>query len=147
MTETHFDRFKYETWAGGDTARAQRWYEELERCGAEDVRARLQLSQAGPHGDIAIGETSMPISFVVHWLAWHDHLMVKREVWFELRQLFWPILVIILMLPVVVLRPAVAGEALHRCRFADRLRQPFAQQPRRREPMASVSLIDQSALL
>lgn len=81
MNEPRLDRFDYENkiWVGGDTARAQRWYEQLERCGPEDVRARLQQSQAGPNADIAIGEMSMPIGFAVHWLDWCDRQTANRE--------------------------------------------------------------------
>jgi hypothetical protein len=109
MTELRLDRFDYEnrTWAGGDTARAQRWYEELERCGPEDVRARLQQSQAGPNTDIAIGEISMPIGFAVYWLAWCDRQTAKQESRLQLRQLFWPILVTALPLPIVAVWPEV----------------------------------------
>ena len=71
------------------------------------MRARLQLSEAGPNADIAIGEMSMPIGFAVHWLAWCDRQTVKRETRFQLRQLFWPVLVTALTLPVVAVWPEV----------------------------------------
>ena len=109
MTERRLDRFDYEngTWASGDTAQARRWYEELERCGPEKVRAQLQQSQAGPNTDIAIGEMSMPIGFAVHWLAWCDRQTAKRESRLQLRQLFWPILVTALTLPIIAVWPEV----------------------------------------
>jgi hypothetical protein len=109
MSERRVDRFDYEngTWASGDTARARRWYEKLERCGPENVRAQLQQSQGGPNSDIAIGEMSMPIGFAVHWLAWCDRETAKGERRLQLWKLFWPILVMALTLPIIAVWPEV----------------------------------------
>jgi len=74
------DRFPYETsrWAAGSLPeQAERWFEELERLGPQNVRAILAQTDAGSAGSVAIGELrALTIGFAQEWLAWHDR---KRE--------------------------------------------------------------------
>jgi hypothetical protein len=83
------DRFDYENnrWAGD---KGKRWYEELERTGPENVRARLAQTDAGSLGAFPIGaEPVMTIGFAQEWLAWHDKQKAERETSFRRWQLFW----------------------------------------------------------
>jgi hypothetical protein len=83
-------RFNYEKnrWAAS-AEQTHRWFVELERATPENVRARLDQSNAGPRGDITIGEVNMPIGFAEDWLAWHYTQKVERETGFRRSQLFW----------------------------------------------------------
>jgi hypothetical protein len=82
-------RFNYENnrWAGGGDA--QRWYEELESIGPENVRARLAQTDAGSPGAIMIGAQTITIGFAQQWLAWHDQRRAERETTFRKCQIFW----------------------------------------------------------
>ena len=65
-------RFDYEQsrWVGGDSVKARRWYDQLESVGQENVRARLEQTDAGsPGADLLIGTEMMTIGFAQHWLV------------------------------------------------------------------------------
>ena len=89
-------RFGYERsrWVGGDSAKARRWYDELESMGPENVRARLAQTDAGsPGAALLIGTEMMTIGFAQHWLAWHDWQRAERETSLRQRQILWMALV------------------------------------------------------
>jgi len=86
------DRFPYETsrWAGAGPNEASEWYDELERLGPQNVRARLAQSNAGSRGAIAIGSVNaMTVGFAQEWLAWHDKRREALEEQRHRRQVFW----------------------------------------------------------
>jgi hypothetical protein len=86
------ERFLYErsTWAPNDAEKQRRWYDALERTGAENVRARLAQTDAGSPGSISIGtEQGVTIGFAQEWLAWHDRRKAEREASFRNAQIFW----------------------------------------------------------
>jgi hypothetical protein len=85
-------RFGYERsrWVGGDSAKARRWYDELESMGPENVRVRLAQTDAGsPGAALLIGAEMVTIGFAQHWLAWHDWQRAEREGSFQPWQIFW----------------------------------------------------------
>jgi hypothetical protein len=91
MTNPRFD-YMNNRWADGDgdKDKTRRWYEELERTGPENVRARLAQTDAGSRGAFSIGaEMSMTIGFAQEWLAWHDRQRTEQETSFRRWQLFW----------------------------------------------------------
>jgi hypothetical protein len=87
------DRFPYEKsrWAGGSTApKGKDWFDELERLGPQNVRARLAQTDAGSAGAIAIGAVNvMTIGFAQEWLAWHDQKREALEARRHNREVFW----------------------------------------------------------
>jgi hypothetical protein len=87
------DRFPYETarWVGGSNSQqAKDWFDELERLGPQNVRARLAQTNAGSGGAIAIGNvTVMTIGFAQEWLAWHDQKREALEAQRHNREVFW----------------------------------------------------------
>lgn len=69
---------------------SKRWMACLNRIGAENARARLAQTDAGPRGSIAVGtEPVVTIGFVEEWLAWHDRRKSDRESTFRTNQIFW----------------------------------------------------------
>lgn len=86
------DRFPYEKsrWAGSLPEQAERWFEELETLGPQNVRARLAQTDAGSAGSVAIGELrALTIGFAQEWLAWHDRRREALEAARHNRQVFW----------------------------------------------------------
>lgn len=86
------DRFPYEAsrWSAGQPNQAQRWNDELEAIGVQNVRARLAQTDAGSAGAIAIGgEPYLTIGFAQEWLAWHDRRREAVEEARHRRTVFW----------------------------------------------------------
>jgi len=86
------DHFPYETsrWGGAEPQQVRDWFDELERLGPQNVRARLAQSDAGSRGAIAIGSVnSMTIGFAQEWLAWHDRRQEALAEQRHRRQVFW----------------------------------------------------------
>ena len=91
--ESGFD-YEQSRWVGGDSAKARRWYDELENMGPENVRARLAQTDAGsPGAALPIGTDLMTIGFAQHWLAWRDWQRAERETSLRRRQILWMALV------------------------------------------------------
>lgn len=84
-------RFPYEQcrWHAGQPHIQKIWYEELEKIGPENVRARLSQTDAGSGGDHSIGAAFMTIGFAQEWLAWHDARKAKATADHLSRQIFW----------------------------------------------------------
>lgn len=85
------DLFPYETsrWSAGQPDQAKRWFDELERTGPQNVRARLAQTDAGSGGSVAIGATQLTIGFAQEWLAWHDRRREAVEEARHRRTVFW----------------------------------------------------------
>lgn len=87
------DRFPYEMsrWLPRDHPQQPKdWFDELERLGPHNVRARLAQSDAGSAGAIAIGSVNvMTIGFAQEWLAWHDRRREAVEEARHRRTVFW----------------------------------------------------------
>jgi hypothetical protein len=95
-------RFPYErsTWCHS-VEQCRRWYRVCESQGVEQVREQLKAvlaRGAGPRGSIAIWtEPSVTIGFCQEWLSWHDRRKANREDVHRRRQIFWPLIVAVLL--------------------------------------------------
>jgi hypothetical protein len=86
------EKFPVETcsWAPSSAEEGDRWLSALEKQGADNVRARLILTEAGPRSAIAIGTQSDLLGgFAQEWLAWKDTRKTEREDDLKSRQIFW----------------------------------------------------------
>jgi hypothetical protein len=88
MTDEGFP-YRDNRWSAGNPDQAKLWFDELERTGTENVRAKLALTSAGAGANIPIGAAQMTMGFAEEWLAWHDRRKSEKEAAFRSTQIYW----------------------------------------------------------